>query len=255
MSGLSDIVDFKLFEGKSIFDSLRKKPSRLFTGIDPWLTKTSNVIKGSDDKPLLDEWGGTTKENMDAADKAGINTGPGRAMEKLAHGIAAYFAGSYAGSQLGGLGSVQPNMNATNPALIDSATGTSGYGASSAGPGGGGGGLASIKPEQWMQMGQQFNGMGGQDQPPPEIDGVPVMSAEQWAQMQQAEGQKIAMSSKRVKTPGGSGLALARGMRNENPIDANGAQIAAIQELKKQVDDLKARIARAKNKRGARKGN
>ena len=43
-------------------------------------------------------------------------------------------------------------------------------------------------------------------------------------------------------------------MRNENPIDANGAQIAAIQELKKQVDDLKARIARAKNKRGARKG-
>ena len=146
-------------------------------------------------------------------------------------------------------------MNATNPALIDSATGTSGYGASSAGPGGGGGGLASIKPEQWMQMGSKFSEMGGQDQPPPEIDGVPVMSAEEWARVQQAEGQQIAQSSKKVKTRGGSGLALARGMRNENPIDANGAQIAAIQELKKQVDDLKARIARAKNKRGPRKGN
>ena len=255
MSGLSDIVDFKRFEGKNIWDSIRKKPSRLLTGVDPGSTKVWNGIKGSDDKALVDEWGGTTKENMDAADKAGINTGPGRGMESLAHGIAAYFAGNYAGGKLGGLGGTTPNMKATNPALIDSATGTSGYGASSAGPGGGGGGLASIKPEQWMQMGQQFNGMGGQDQPPLEIDGVPVMSAEEWARIQQAEGQQIAMSSKKAKTPGGSGLALARGMRNENPIDANGAQIAAIQELKKQVDDLRTRIARAKSKRGARKGN
>lgn len=146
-----------------------------------------------------------------------------------------------------------PAKGATNPALIESAMKTPGYGLSSATPG-------YVSPSaktgaQLMALGQQFSQMGGQDQPLPEIDKLAVLDAGNWNRQQQAEGQQIALSSKKAKTRGGSGLALARGMRNENPIDANGAQIAAIQELKKQVDDLKARIARAKAKRDARKGN
>lgn len=145
-----------------------------------------------------------------------------------------------------------PAKNATNPALIESAMKNPDYGLSSATPG-------YVSPtaktgQQLMALGQQIGGSFGEEQMP-EIDKLAVMDAANWNRQQQAEGQQIALSSKRAKTPGGSGLALARGMRNENPIDANGAQIAAIQELKKQVDDLKARIARAKTKRGARKGN
>ena len=145
-----------------------------------------------------------------------------------------------------------PAKGATNPALIESAMKTPGYGLSSATPG-------YVSPsaktgQQLMALGEQIGGSFGEEQMP-EIDKLAVMQADDWNRRQQAENQQIAMSSKKVKTPGGSGLALARGMRNENPIDANGAQIAAIQELKKQVDDLRTRIERAKSKRGARKGN
>lgn len=145
-----------------------------------------------------------------------------------------------------------PAKGATNPALIESAMKTPGYGLSSATPG-------YVSPtaktgQQLVALGQQVGGSFGEEQMP-EIDKLAVLDAGNWNRQQQAEGQQIALSSKKAKTRGGSGLALARGMRNENPIDANGAQIAAIQELKKQVDDLKARIARAKTKRGARKGN
>ena len=146
-----------------------------------------------------------------------------------------------------------PAKGATNPALIESAMKTPGYGLSSASPG-------YVSPtaktgQQLMALGQQIGGSFGEQEQAPEIEKLAVLDAGNWNRQQQAEGQQIALSSKRAKTPGGSGLALARGMRNENPIDANGAQIAAIQELKKQVDDLRTRIARAKSKRGARKGN
>lgn len=147
-----------------------------------------------------------------------------------------------------------PAKGATNPALIESAMKSEGYGLSSATPG-------YVSPDdaerkkKWMALGQQIGGSFGEQEQMPEINQIAVTQADDWNRRQQAEGQQIALSSKKVKTSGGSGLALARGMRNENPIDANGAQIAAIQELKKQVDDLKARIARAKSKRGARKGN
>ncbi len=245
MSGLSDIFDFKAFEGKQIWDSVRKKPSRLLTGVDPASTSAWNGIKGSDDKALVDEWGGTTKENMAAADKAGINTGPGRKLEGLAHVVAAYFAGNYAGGKLGGLGGTTPNMNATNPALIDSAMGTPGYGASSAGPGGGAGAGMSLKPEQMMQMGEQFGKIGDQEEPPPEINGVPVMTAEEWARMQQAEGATIAQSSRKVKTPGGLASVQAG-----DPISENGSHIAAIQQLKREIEAARKRVAALKARKG-----
>lgn len=250
MSGLSDIIDFKLFEGKKVLGALKKDPTRLLTGVDPASTKVWNAVKGTDDKPLVDEWGGTTKENMAAADKAGINTGPGRAMEGLAHAVAAYFAGNYAGGKLGlGNASTGANTNATNPALIESAVGTPGYGASSAS--GAGAGLSSANPQQWMQLGQQFGKMGNSGGQQQEIEGVDLAALAAAQAAAQREQDRIALSTKKAKRPGGdAGLSLARGVANEDPIDANGAQVAAVKELAKRVTALRKRISAAKQRKG-----
>lgn len=89
----SDVFKFKKFEAKKFVGAIVKKPSRLLTGVDPWSTKVWNTVKGSHDVGLVDQWGGTSKENIAAAKKAGINIGPGMTMEKIAHVVAAFFAG------------------------------------------------------------------------------------------------------------------------------------------------------------------
>jgi hypothetical protein len=247
MSGLSDIFDFKIFEGKKILSDIRKKPSRLLTGVDPASTSFWNKVKGSDDKAIVDQYGGTTKENMAAMDKAGINTGPGRAMEGIAHIVASI----YAGKGLSGIGGgASAGSNATNPALAESAVGTSGYGASSASPGYAGAGSSGLSGQNWTDMGRMMgNRSGGGNRPPAEIQPVEVMSEEERLRQQQLEEEAIAQSSKKVKTAGRApGLSMMRGMRGEDPISENGTHIAAIQELKRQIEAAQSRIQALKRK-------
>lgn len=93
----SDVFKFKAFEGKKFLGAIGKKPSRLLTGVDPWSTKVWNTVKGSHDVGLVDQWGGTSKENVRAAKKAGINIGPGMTVEAIAHMVASFYAGGALG--------------------------------------------------------------------------------------------------------------------------------------------------------------
>lgn len=146
-------------------------------------------------------------------------------------------------------GTVAPNTNATNPALIDSAMGTQGYGASSAGPGGGSG--FSLSAADMQRMSQAMDGIGDnqQQQRPIEKIDLAALSMDPDA----ARRQQMALSSKKAKGPAGGKDVLARGLSSRHPIDVNGAQIAAIQELSREVKQLQARLAQVKAKRRGRK--
>lgn len=133
----SDVFKFKKFEGKKFLGAIVKKPSRLLTGVDPWSTKVWNTVKGSHDVGLVDQWGGTSKENIAAAKKAGINIGPGMTMEKIAHMVAAFYAGgalsqaagsTYAGTAFdtaNSIAKIQATRNAQKAALAAQMAATS----------------------------------------------------------------------------------------------------------------------------------
>jgi hypothetical protein len=88
------VVKFKLFEGKSVVGSILKDPTRLVTGVDPASTRVWNAATGSDNKALVDQWGGTTRDTALAAKRAGIDIRPGMALEAVAHMVASYYAGA-----------------------------------------------------------------------------------------------------------------------------------------------------------------
>lgn len=88
----SDVFKFKIFEGKNIVGAIAKDPTRLLTGVDPASTHVWNVALGTHNKALVDQWGGTTKDTAAAAQRAGINVGPGMALETVAHVIASWYA-------------------------------------------------------------------------------------------------------------------------------------------------------------------
>ncbi len=92
MSFLGDVLDFEKFNGKGIVKGIIKKPTRLLTGVDPASTSLWNGLTGSKDKALVDQMGGATGSTYKAASAAGINTGPGRTMQNIAHVIAAGYA-------------------------------------------------------------------------------------------------------------------------------------------------------------------
>ncbi|MDF3021680.1 MAG: hypothetical protein K0Q92_2983 [Steroidobacteraceae bacterium] len=160
----------------------------------------------------------------------------------------------YTGAASGAGGVAGYNMGASNPALIDSAMGTSGYGASSAGGGGGAGAAGGLTGQQYQQMGQQASKMGddaGSNED--DIDGVDLNALIAAEERRQRELDRMAMSSKNVKTPGGDSASVRRGLANADPIDANGVQIAAIQEMTRQVAAMQKRLDAVKSKRA--KGN
>jgi hypothetical protein len=116
-------------------------------------------------------------------------------LEALAAGAAIAGTGGAAAGALGGLGAA-PAMGATNAALIDSAVGTAGYGASSATPMGLLGTMTQfadkVKPYgQAAQTALQVKGLMGEEQPvqghaPP---GLNPQGAQTLAQLAQQSGQ------------------------------------------------------------------
>jgi hypothetical protein len=62
-----------------------------------------NKVLGTDDKPLVDQWGGAAPQRYEEAQEAGINTGPGKTMHNIAKTIASIYAGGAAGGAAGGL--------------------------------------------------------------------------------------------------------------------------------------------------------
>lgn len=104
MSWLGNLIGFKGLEGKNFLKDIAHKPTRLLTGIDPWSTKIWNKALGTNDKPLVDQWGGATEQRFKDAEAKGIDTKAGRTTEGIAHAIAAYYAGGALGKAAGAAG-------------------------------------------------------------------------------------------------------------------------------------------------------
>lgn len=155
-----------------------------FKYIDPLLYGSTNATFKAEDRAAGSLWDKLGVDSMADYHKKDAKN-PASAWGHRAIAALAYMGGSAAlGGGGGGAGGTAANMNATNPALIDSAMGTPGYGASSAGPGGMGAALP-MGGQQMPQMQQQ------QKQQPDNSQRQMLM----WAEMlrQQQEQQRHAM--------------------------------------------------------------
>lgn len=103
MSFLGNVIGFEGFHGKRLGEALLKEPSRLITGVDPASTGLWNTVLGTHKHALVDQMGGATGKDYQAARAAGIDTTAGQDMQDLAHVVAgAYAVGGLAGA--GGAG-------------------------------------------------------------------------------------------------------------------------------------------------------
>lgn len=132
MSFLGDVGSFEMFNLGAMGNQVKDNPARLFYGsADPFSTNMWNKVLGTNDKPLVDQWGGAAPQRYEEAQDAGINTGPGKSMHTVAKAIASVFAGGAAGGLLGGAGSAGAGAAGTGA----TAAGSAGTGAASAGYG------------------------------------------------------------------------------------------------------------------------
>lgn len=104
MSFLGDVGSFEMFNLGAMGKQVGQNPARLLYGsADPFSTGMWNKVLGTNDKPLVDQWGGAAPQRYEEAQEAGINTGPGKTMHTVAKTIASMFAGGAAGNAAGGL--------------------------------------------------------------------------------------------------------------------------------------------------------
>lgn len=104
MSFFGDVGSFELFNLGAMGNQVKENPTRLLYGsADPFSTSVWNKVLGTDDKPLVDQWGGAAPQRYDEAQDAGINTGPGKAMHTVAKAIASFYAGGAGAGAMGGL--------------------------------------------------------------------------------------------------------------------------------------------------------
>ncbi len=102
MSFFGDVGSFELFNLGAMGNQVKDNPARLFYGsADPFSTGMWNKVLGTNDKPLVDQWGGAAPQRYEEAQDAGINTGPGKTMHTIAKTIASIYAGGAAGVALG----------------------------------------------------------------------------------------------------------------------------------------------------------
>jgi len=103
MSFFGDVGSFELFNLGAMGKQVKDNPARLLYGsADPFSTGVWNKVLGTNDKPLVDQWGGAAPQRYEEAQDAGINTGPGKSMHTIAKTIASIYAGGAAGGLLGG---------------------------------------------------------------------------------------------------------------------------------------------------------
>jgi len=104
MSFLGDVGSFEMFNLGAMGNQVKDNPARLFYGsADPFSTSMWNKVLGTNDKPLVDQWGGAAPQRYEEAQEAGINTGPGKSMHNIAKAIASVFAGGAGAGAMGGL--------------------------------------------------------------------------------------------------------------------------------------------------------
>jgi len=280
VSWLGDVLDFEKFNGGKIFGGIAKDPSRLVTGVDPASTGFWNAILGTHKHALVDQMGGARGETYKEAKDAGINTGPGRFMQNVAHVVAGAEAlGGLAGA--GGAGSAAGAAPAEgggqfvfNPAVdsqlanVSEGIAPAAGGSAVADPAG----LAALDSQAVDAEGaepgltQSFghtttNGsMYGQ-----RVQQLGKLMQQQAQERQQRELEQsrvavdtpalqnpYATSSRSAKTgPSMSATALVAraGQPGAEPVDANGAEMASIQALTKELQAAQARLEALEGKR------
>lgn len=147
MSFFGNVFDFEKFKLGNMWDKVQKNPEQLLLGAgDPFSAGVWSKVTGKKYEPLVDQWGGATKDDYSKAEAAGINTSDGRSMHNAARAIAGIFAGNAASNAMGG------------GAAGASGAGASG-GAGTAGTAAGGTGAAT--GSGWQTAGQ-FAGLANQ---------------------------------------------------------------------------------------------
>lgn len=188
MSWLGNLGNFELFNAKGMLNQVKDNPARLLYGsADPFSTKVWNKILGTNDKPLIDQWGGAADHRYQEAEDAGIDTRAGRAGHNVAKTIASFYAGGYGADKAGGL--LSSGTGGGSATWVDGAgkvvgqapgSGSGAIGGAQSQPGllstfGGKLKSANEAVEPYMQayqIGQQFMPQGQQAQPAPQ----PVMA-------------------------------------------------------------------------------
>ena len=100
---LGDLLRFQSHEGKNVWQNLQDNPERAFLGsADPMSTKLWNSILGTEERSLVNEWGGPTDYDYKTAQDRGMDTQSPRA----GHALAQMIAKSYASKATGGLTSL-----------------------------------------------------------------------------------------------------------------------------------------------------
>jgi hypothetical protein len=129
MSFLGDVGSFEMFNLGAMGNQVKDNPARLFYGsADPFSTGMWNKVLGTNDKPLVDQWGGAAPQRYEEAQDAGINTGPGKTMHTIAKAIASIYAGGAAGGLLGGGGGAASGAGTAGTAGASGASTGAGFG-------------------------------------------------------------------------------------------------------------------------------
>lgn len=264
MAKVGDILKFETFNFKGMKKQIGHDPWRLLIGSgDRYSTSMWNKILGRHDDPIVDQFGGAASQRYGEAEKAGIDTTAGRNMHSVARVIALYNAGGAGANAAGGGGAAgaggegaagaaeggtalggdlgyggvttgAPTLGGGSSVAIDS--GVSAGGAGSAGSTGSvpasttGGSSVS----NWVRMAQQF-GAGQQQPQKQELD-------QEEPDLRYDPNAYLQYSSKTVKTRADD----VPNVDLTNPIDRNGAEILAIQELSKEIEAVSKRVAQLK---------
>ncbi len=225
MSFLGDTFGFEKFKLGNMWDKIKDQPERLLIGGEnPFSAKVASAVTGKDYEPLVDEWGGATKDDYEKAEARGINTNSGKKMHGVARAVAGIFVGKYGAGKAGFSGSA------------DGGTGQ-GTGINKFGMGQGG---------SMPQM--DFGSDTEHDVYVPEAAPVNVIDMDPI----EDNGSAYIVSDRKRKKPakGGVQRALQRGLDGENPIDQNGVQVLLIQALADRVEQLQKRVRELKRARG-----
>lgn len=191
MGWLSDLHKGNKHWFSEQWKAIKDDPERLLLGaMTPVGSKLWGGITGEDYKPVMDVWGGPSADVYASGEAKGLNMGPAHDSHRIARAVAAM--GMAGGGSAPSGAEAAPNMGATNPALIDSAMGTPGYGASSAGAGGGAGAAGGFN---WQDMvrNQVQGGGGGRQQSDLDRQRKQAMILQQMQQheLQQQANQKV----------------------------------------------------------------
>jgi len=217
MSFFGDVGSFESFNFGKMFQQLGENPTRaLYGSADPFSTSMWNGILGTDDKPLVDQWGGAAPQRYQEAQDAGINTGPGASMHGIARSIASIYAGGAAGNALGGAGSAGGAAGDGGSAIAGggmsdgAASGLLGEASGTGAATGQGAGIlssikngyAQVKPyadaaQTGMKVSSMLQGQPEQPLPPPQL--TPITSNQELSGILAQMQQKNAMNTQEAQ--------------------------------------------------------